>query len=634
MNALQYIFSAELIEAIGWTIIHSLWQGTLVAIVLTLLLLFMRRNSAQLKYLVSFFALLIIIGWSGITFANAYEYAKEKAALKENITSNPNYIKSYLADKLTQENTIEAAPTEIDINIQLIKIRSYFQRNFNLICLIWIIGMIFLIIRMIGGFIYAHRLRTYQLMDIGDEWLSKIEEFAFKLNISRKVLAFFSPLAKVPMTLGTIKPVILFPVAAFTGLSVKDVEAIIAHELAHIVRHDYLFNIIQTFVEILFFYHPAVWMISSQIRSERENSCDNIAIQLIGDKVAYVKALAAVQINQMEQGQLAMAFASSKGNLLQRIKRLQKQVAMKTNFIEGLIAAGVVVVGLTLVSFTMGNRVSPQVMPDENTMTVLPLDEAGKTVAKTVWTQDKRDSVQLELEKNIQKSEELDKVSDEMKKMVEVAMSENDTEVSAEMMEEINKALKDLDIEKIIQEALKEAQIAIKEAHGSIDYDEIHSDMEEARRDIEEAQREVMASIDHGEIRRDLEEARRDIEEARREMREDIRRDMENDDVPDEIIELSIGAAEAGLNIASAVLENLPLDQIIHAALEGVGTALESLDEIDFDEIITGIEPDLNDSISEEDIARLKKELELQEEKLKLEKEKLKQKEKELKQMK
>jgi len=628
MNSLQFIFSAEITETIGWTIIHSLWQGTLVAIVLFLLLLLLRRNSAQLKYLISFFALIIIIGWSGITFANAYKYAKEKTALKENITSNPNYIKSYLADKLAQQKDIEATPVEVDINFKLIKIRSFFQRNFNLICLIWMVGMLFLMVRMVGGFIYAHRLRTYQLMDIGDEWLSKIEEFAFQLNINRKVLAFFSPLAKVPMTLGTIKPVILFPLAAFTGLSVKDVEAIIAHELAHILRHDYLFNIIQSIVEIIFFYHPAVWMISSQIRSERENSCDNIAIQLTGDKVAYVKALAAIQINQMEQGQLAMAFASSKGNLLQRIKRLQKHVAMKTNFIEGLIAAGVVVVSLTLVSFTMGNRVSPQLMPNENTMTVLPLDEAGTPVVKTVWTEEKRDSVQLELEKNIQKSEELDKVSDEMKKMVEVAMSENDTEVSAEMMEEINKALKDLDIEKIIQEALKEAQIAIKEAHESIDYDEIHRDMEEARRDIEEAQREVRESIDHGEIRRDLEDARKDIEEARREMREDIRRDMENDDVPDEIIELSIGAAEAGLDAAAAVLENLPIDDIIHAALSGVEVAAKSIDEIDFDQLKQ------KDTLTEEDINRLKKQLEQEEEKLKQQKEKLKEKEKELKKMK
>lgn len=607
MNSLQHLFSSEFIEAIGWTIVHSLWQGTLVALVLTVLLVLMRKNSAQLKYLISFFALLIIIGWSGITFVNAYSYAKEKTALKENITSDPNYIKNYLSEQLGQETVDQEAAekAKLDININLIKIRSFFQRNFNAICLLWMLGMLFLIFKMIGGFIYAKRLRTYQLVEIDHRWVEKIEEFAAKLNIQRRVNAFFSPLAKVPMTLGTVKPIILFPVAAFTGLSVKDVEAILAHELAHIVRHDYLFNIIQSIVEILFFYHPAVWMISSHIRSERENSCDNLAIQLIGDKIAYVKALAAVQINQMEQGQLAMAFASPKGNLVQRIKRLQKQVAMKTNFIEGLIAAIVVVVGLTLVSFTIGDRVSPQMMPDENLASELPMKDTVNS-KKTVWTVQKRDSIEKELQYNIQHSEELDKVSEDMKKMVEVAMSEQDNELSAEMMEDINNALKDLDIEGIVQEALKETQQALKEVN-------MQEVMEDAKKDI-----------DFDEIRRDMEEARRDVEEARREIREDMRRDMENDDVPQEIIDLSVSAAEAGLNAASAVLENLPVDEIIDAALSGVSAAFDALGEIDFDQI-------KSDSLSEEDITRLKEQLEKQEQKLQEQKEKLKAKEKELK---
>ena len=598
MKTLYNLFSSEFIEATGWTIVHSLWQATIVAVVLTFLLLLIRRNSSQLKYIISFFAMLIIVGWSGITFANAYNYAKEKTVLRDKISSDPSYIKLYLADKLQIEQNSETAATEVDINFRLLKIRSFFQRNFNLICLFWIIGMIFLIIRMIGGFIYAHRLRTSQLIDIGDDWLKKIEEFAFQLKISRKVQAFFSPLAKVPITLGTIKPVILFPLTAFTGLSVKDVEAILAHELAHILRHDYLFNIIQRIVEILFFYHPAVWIISSQIQSERENSCDDIAIELTGDRLAYVKALAAVQINQMEQGQIAMAFASSKGNLLHRIQRLQKKVAMKTNFIEGLIAAGVIVIGLFLVSFTMENRMSPQEMPSEIVSMVLPIDESGAPLAKPAWTKQKRDSVQHELEKNIQQSEALDNVSDEMKKMVEVAMSECDAEVSAEMMEEINKAVKDFNIEAIVHEALREAQKAIREAHAEIDYNE---------------------------IRRDLKDAQKEIEEARREMRDEMWRDMNADNVPSVIIELSVSAAEIGLNVASAVLGNLPIDDIIHTVLSGVEAAVKGFDKIDFDKL------NQSDTLTEEDINRLKEQLEQEEERLKIQKEKLKEKEKELK---
>ncbi|MDA3929446.1 MAG: M56 family metallopeptidase [Prolixibacteraceae bacterium] len=316
MNTLQTIFSPELIEAIGWTIIHSLWQGAIVAIVLSILLIFLRKNSAQVKYIISFFSLLIMLSIAALTFVNTYTYAKEKAVLKENITTNPGYIKTYLEQNIANKTLTEEEIGEATINLKLVKVRSFFQRNFNIICSVWMLGMLFLIIRMLGGLLYTRRLRSYQIIELSEEWLSKIEAYSQKLGLKRKVNAFFSPLANGPITLGTFKPIILFPISAFTGLSSENIEAIIAHELAHVLRHDYFFNIIQSMVEILFFYHPAVWIISAQIRNERENSCDNIAIELTGDKVAYVKALAQVQINQVEQGQLAMAFATSKGNIL------------------------------------------------------------------------------------------------------------------------------------------------------------------------------------------------------------------------------------------------------------------------------------------------------------------------------
>lgn len=615
MNVLQNIFSAEFIEAIGWTIVHSLWQGALIVIVLAVLMLLMRRNSAQLKYFISFIALLLIMGWSAFTFVNSFSYAKEKTALKASITADPGYIKALLSENLNEELLVGDEEKEV-INIKMVKIRSFFQRNFNLICTIWIIGMLILMIKMIGGFIYARRLRTYQIIDIDNEYLKKIEQFTKKLNIKRKVRAFFSPLVKGPITLGTIKPVLLFPIAAFTGLSTKDIEAILAHELAHVLRHDYFFNIIQSIVEILFFYHPAVWLISTQIRNERENSCDNIAIELTGDKIAYVKALAQVQLNQMEQGQLAMAFASSRGSILQRIKRLQKQVVMKTNFIEGLIAAGVIVIGLSLVSFTIGNNVHPQLLADEN-YNQASANDAENYLAEVpferAWTDSEIDSVRESMEENIYRVEELDHASEELEKVIEVALSENNGEISAEIMEEINEALEEMDIRELIEDAMREVEIAL---------DDI---------DMEEIMEDVKADIDFDEINEDMKEARHEIEEARREVRREMRRDMEDDDVPEEIIELSIKAAEAGLDIASSVVENLPLDEIIDAALSGVGVALEAIEDIDFNEIVEEINHDLKDEISEEDLEKLKEQLEQKEKEIKEAQEKIKVKEKELK---
>ncbi|MGF7138146.1 M56 family metallopeptidase [Roseimarinus sediminis] len=587
MNLSVLSISPVFVEAIGWTLIHSLWQGALIALALTILMLLLRRNSAQLRYLLAFFSLLILTGWAAFTFSNAFRYANEKAELKALIEANPQYISTLLldqnSDRATTTHTIDAK-----INFEWLKVRSFLQRHFHLVFLFWVLGMVILVLRMLGGMLYARRLRNHQLIPLGSDWIEVVNNYSERLGIQRKVKAFFSPLAKGPMTLGTFKPVILFPVAAFTGLAVKDIEAIIAHELAHVLRHDYFFNIIQSAVEILFFYHPAVWMISAQIKAERENSCDNIAIGLTGDKPAYIKALAKIQITTVEQERLAMAFASHKTSVLQRIKRLQKQVAMKTNFIEGLIAAGVLVIGLSLVSFTMGNKIHPQMVPVE-------VNQMSEPAPVKTWTAPAVDSVRHTLDENLEKA-------------VEVAWSEEDDALSAEMMEEINKVLAELDIEGIVHEAMREASRALEE----IDHEAIR--------------KEIESEIDQEEIRREMREARREIEAARREIHEEMRREMENDNVPEEVIRLSVDAAEAGLKIAETVLENIPLEEIIETALTGVDIAFDALKEIDWDEV--SIE---NDSLSEEDIERLKAQLEDKEKELKQAKEKLKQKEKELK---
>lgn len=632
MRNLQHILSDEFIEASGWMLVHSLWQGLLVLLVLSVMLWLMRRNSAQLRYLVSYFFLLVLLVWSGITFVNAYQYAQEKTQIRAQFLEGGGSVKAYLAAQMAQ-NTVVSTSEPGAINFKLIRLRGFLQQNFYWFCAFWILGMTMVMLRMAGGLLYMQRLRTYGLLPVGEDLACRLKYYTNKLNLRRKVVLYLSPLAKVPLTLGTFKPVILFPFTNMTGLSADEVEAILVHELAHVLRHDYLFNIVQSVVEMLFFYHPAVWIISAQIRNERENCCDSIAIELTGDKLTYVKALAAYEKIRAGEGDLAMAFARSRGSMLNRIKRIQKQVAMKTNFTEGLIAAAVVVFGLALVSFTMGNNNLPDSKPVQASAFV---NTEKETIDREplVWTTEMIDSVEQALEENIQRSEALNQVSEEMKKMVEVAMSEQDKQVSAQMMEELNSALSELDLERIISDALKEVQFALED----VDFKEIQRDIEKdfdskaIRRDMEKA-------------RRDMEKARREIEDARSEVREEMRRDMRNDGVPEEIIDLSVSAAETGLNIASSILENLPLDEIVHAALEGVGTAFRALDEIDFDTLLQSVESDLDDSISAEDIEMLKlqmemqkkelevqkKELEVQKQKLELQKELLKQKEKELK---
>jgi len=566
MKAIELILSPEMVEALGWTIIHSLWQGFLILFGLTLILILIRKYSAQIKYFISFVALIGILTWSAVTYVESFRYAKEKQILKEKITASPGFVKSLLEVNLSKES--ETIKNQEIINFKEVKVRAFFQRNFYIICSFWLIGIVFLIVRFAGGLLYTWKLKRFNVTTLPDEWIEIIQKLTFKLNINRKIKAFFSPLAQGPMTLGILKPILLFPVSAFTGLSAKEIEAIIAHELAHVLRNDYLFNIIQSMVEIIFFYHPAVWIISSKIRKERENSCDNIAVQAIGDKVVFVKALASVQINFWENQQLAMGFAGKKNNILHRIKRLQNNIVMKTNFIEGLIAAGVIVLGLALASFTNIENIKAK------NMAVVNSPDSVTTVKKEPVNPADIDSIRISMENNLQDYRKNNKSDKELEKMVEVALSDEDREHSAEMMEEINHSLEDINIDETVSEAMQEASAAVREAMI-----EVSKSMREASIDVSESMNEIKGQ----EINRDMDKAARDIEEAKREMADDMRRDMYREGVDRDVIEASIKAASAGLDVAAGVVSSIDIEGIVSSALSGVAVTLDALGDVDYD---------------------------------------------------
>jgi hypothetical protein len=140
------------------------------------------------------------------------------------------------------------------------------------------------------------------------------------LHIRRSVELFESAITRVPVVVGHFRPAILLPVSALTGLTADQLEAILAHELAHIRRYDYLVNLLQTLMETLLFYHPAVWWISRKIRIERENCCDDLAVAVCGNRLTYAQAL--LTMETLRQPQLKFALAASGGSLLDRIRRL------------------------------------------------------------------------------------------------------------------------------------------------------------------------------------------------------------------------------------------------------------------------------------------------------------------------
>ena len=183
---------------------------------------------------------------------------------------------------------------------------------------LWFIGVLGLSVRMLGGWVMTRLLARRAVARVSPVIEAAAREIATRLDLQRAVAILESAAVTVPTLIGWVRPVVLLPAAALSGLSPLQLQAILAHELAHVRRHDYLVNLLQSAVEILLFYHPAVWWISAEIRAERENCCDDLAVAVCGDRLVYVSALA--ELTSIERR--AFALAATDGSLVTRVRRI------------------------------------------------------------------------------------------------------------------------------------------------------------------------------------------------------------------------------------------------------------------------------------------------------------------------
>lgn len=315
MNFIYELIPQNIINAIGWTIFHSLWQGVIISFVLAAVLLISNHRSADFRYKLSAGALALLVFSAIVTFTKVYQPENETGSLAASsiITIIDDTSAKEIAEKIQSSDSLKSFAYQFE---------NYFSSNIPLVVTLWLAGILFFIFKFIGGLIYVERLKTRRIYELQPEWLEKFAGLKKKALIKSSVKIFESALTKMPVAIGYIKPVILLPLGMISGLPQNQVEAIIVHELAHIKRYDFLVNVLQTLAETIMFYHPAIWWISSVIRSERENCCDDITIELCGDTLTYSKALFNIQqINSGNAG-LALAAIGNESQLFRRIKRM------------------------------------------------------------------------------------------------------------------------------------------------------------------------------------------------------------------------------------------------------------------------------------------------------------------------
>ena len=322
MSAIESLLRQPAAQVMGWALLHFVWQGALVGGLTAIALAALRSSAADVRYVVSTIGLSLMLTLPAVTATQLWRSAgTTHASPPFEVTPSLPAVEASAAtgeDALIVKTPITESVTTVS-GIRGLS-STQFEPWLPLLVLAWLCGVVLLTLRLMSGWLWVQRMKSHGATPAGDGCEHIAVRLSRRLHIARRVRLLESTLVDVPTVIGWIKPVILLPASALSGLTPHQLEAILAHELAHIRRHDYLVNLLQTLVETLLFYHPAVWWLSRRIRAERENCCDDLAVSLCGDPYTYAKALA--DLEELRGGGVQLVLAANGGSLVQRIRRL------------------------------------------------------------------------------------------------------------------------------------------------------------------------------------------------------------------------------------------------------------------------------------------------------------------------
>jgi len=256
----------------AWTLVHFLWQGALIAAVASGMLRLLYKRDAQLRYVIAVIALFSMVVVPAATFVF---YGQAGSLLRDAMLR----IATALDPAVLSRATAAARP-------------SFHNAEWTTwIVYLWFVGVALSSLRIIVGWRLTRRLLRTASQAVPESVLQTFAGIKARMAFTRPVKLLLSEQMDGPAAIGWLKPVVLLPFSAITGLDSAQLQAVLAHELAHIRRHDFFVNVLQQCVESLLFYHPAVWWLSRRIRTEREHVCDDLAVAACGDPAVYAKAL-------------------------------------------------------------------------------------------------------------------------------------------------------------------------------------------------------------------------------------------------------------------------------------------------------------------------------------------------------
>jgi D-alanyl-D-alanine endopeptidase (penicillin-binding protein 7) len=338
----------DIVHAAGWVLIHFLWQGALLGLATAALLWLMRGARPGARYGVACVAMLGCLLWPAYEFASALQVTPRSLQALVLAGGDGTFAQSELLASI--------------------------DNRLPLLVAAWLACVGALALRSAFGLAWIARAR--RTGGRNEYWQQRLSLLAIRLGIRREVgLRIVETLAS-PITAGWWRPVVLVPAALVARMPPELLEALLAHELAHVRRHDFLVNLLQNVVETLLFYHPAVWWLSRRIRHERELVADGIAAQLTGEPRRL--ALALSELEKMQFASQRLALAADGGDLMQRIRHLMAPQEQRSNWKAVVAALGVTAACLTGYA---NARVDAANLPAARTPAVVDF----KSCSKPLW---------------------------------------------------------------------------------------------------------------------------------------------------------------------------------------------------------------------------------------------------------
>jgi len=326
----------SLYEAFAAALFHFLWQGAAIAALLSVVLVALRRSSANSRYLAACVALGLMVTLPAVTTMALYE--PQGGAATELVPALPGGPEEEVVGTTAVAGEAAAGATQAAafdfLPLSMAELRQWAIP-------VWLLGILLFSLRLLWAYGFVVGMRQHATVSDARTCATTLE-LAKRMGVARPIRVMISALADGPSVVGWWRPVILLPSATLLGLTQWQLEAVLAHELAHVRRHDYLVNLLQSVVEILLFYHPAVWWVSNCVRRERELCCDDLAVAVSGDAVGYARALTILERQRMAVPRAQAAMAAADGWLGLRVRRLVGMVhdPNRPTFVSGLLALG------------------------------------------------------------------------------------------------------------------------------------------------------------------------------------------------------------------------------------------------------------------------------------------------------